>query len=366
MTTCTTDSKNKSQQRVFGLDIFRAVAIILVVIGHGGFLLNETRFSNFPYFKTIDGVDLFFVLSGYLIGGILIKELSKTESFGFKQLVHFWKRRWFRTLPNYYLVLMLNYLVISTGIIHEDINQFSWKFLFFLHNFTSPFYGFFWESWSLSVEEWFYIITPITLFLLIQKLNAKQAYFWSVVILLIAPILYRIYSLDPNIDGFWYDSIFRKVVLMRLDSIAYGLLAAWIHWFYPHIWKIVRWPAFVVGLALMHFIIHYQSPVTSLYKQLVYLSITPISAVLLIPLASTIFQAKGAIARAVTHISKISYSMYLINLALVAEVIRDNFPVQGEMDGLLKYGLFWFIVVGASTLIYNYFEKPMMNLRERF
>ena len=94
--------------RIFGLDIFSAFAIMLVVIGHGGFILKETILEGFPYFRMIDEVDIFFVLSGFLIGGLLLKELNKSEKFKPSDLVQFWKRRWYRTLPNYYFILLLN------------------------------------------------------------------------------------------------------------------------------------------------------------------------------------------------------------------------------------------------------------------
>ena len=57
------------KNRVFGLDLMRALAIIFVVMGHGGWMLNNAN-TNFPWIKFIDGVELFFVLSGFLIGGI--------------------------------------------------------------------------------------------------------------------------------------------------------------------------------------------------------------------------------------------------------------------------------------------------------
>ena len=105
-------------KRVFGLDLMRALAILFVVIGHGGHLLEKAN-TNFPWIKLIDGVELFFVLSGFLIGGIIIKEFQNNGTFGIKQIFHFWKRRWFRTLPNHYLILILNIIVVYFGIIKE-------------------------------------------------------------------------------------------------------------------------------------------------------------------------------------------------------------------------------------------------------
>ena len=68
---------NNNTIRNFGLDLFRTLAILLVVLSHGKFLLNGTVLENFPYVKMLDGVDLFFVLSGFLIGGILLKSSSE-------------------------------------------------------------------------------------------------------------------------------------------------------------------------------------------------------------------------------------------------------------------------------------------------
>ena len=149
------------ENRVFGLDLMRSLAIIFVVMGHG-FMLEKIN-TNFPWIKLINGVELFFVLSGFLIGGILLKLFEKNEHFNLKTIGGFWIRRWFRTLPNYYLILLLNIVIVYFGIIKEDFSQFNWKFFFFLQNFTKPFTGFFWESWSLSIEEWFYLLFPIIL-----------------------------------------------------------------------------------------------------------------------------------------------------------------------------------------------------------
>ena len=99
---------------------------------HGSML--EKADTNFPWIRFIDGVELFFVLSGFLIGGILIRLFEEPKVFGWKELLNFWLRRWFRTLPNYYLVLILNIIIVYFGVIKEDFSQFNWKFFFFLQN----------------------------------------------------------------------------------------------------------------------------------------------------------------------------------------------------------------------------------------
>lgn len=354
-----------NSQRIFGLDIFRALAIFLVVSSHGGFLLNNTFLDSFPFIRMIDGVDLFFVLSGFLIGGILLKEINQNKKFGLKELSTFWKRRWFRTLPNYFLILLLNFIIVKYAIIHEDITQFNWKFLVFSQNLVSPFYGFFWESWSISIEEWFYLSTPILLLGFLKIFNQKKAFLLAIISMMFFPILYRYTILDPNMDDFWFDVTFRKVILARLDSISYGLLAAWVFFYYPIFWTKYKFHFLTIGIGLIIFIVNYPTSSNSFYKQIIYFTITPISAMLLLPFAESIKSGRGMIALGITHISKISYSMYLINLALVAKIFADNFVPTSQIDGILKYGLYWTIVIIASTILYQFFEKPMMNLRDK-
>lgn len=93
------------QKRIFGLDAVRTFAILLVLMSHSRFLnhhfIELYRIGNLGYL----GVELFFVLSGFLIGQILITSFEKDSSL--KSLFDFWLKRWIRTLPNYYLFLII-------------------------------------------------------------------------------------------------------------------------------------------------------------------------------------------------------------------------------------------------------------------
>jgi len=57
--------------------------------------------------------------------------------------------------------------------------------------------------------------------------------------------------------------------------------------------------------------------------------------------------------------------MYLINMSIVSEVMKLNFPAKNKGEALLQYVLYWIIVIVISAVIYNYFEKPIMNLRDK-
>lgn len=139
--------------RIFSLDLFRAVAIMLVVLRHGGNVLEMGGIGSSVWLDVVDGVDLFFILSGFLIGTILLKGMHRAEGFTPRRLARFRKHRWFRTLPAYYLILAVDVVLLRTPFINGDFSAFNARFLVFLQNLNAPFTGFCWESWSLAVEE---------------------------------------------------------------------------------------------------------------------------------------------------------------------------------------------------------------------
>ena len=109
---------NFDTKRIYGLDILRAVAILMVVTGHGSSMLS-TAIEKITFNIIPDGVSIFFVLSGFLIGGILIKVLETKEA-SVKTLLDFWMRRWLRTLPLYYFILLL--LIILSYFFIDNFN----------------------------------------------------------------------------------------------------------------------------------------------------------------------------------------------------------------------------------------------------
>jgi peptidoglycan/LPS O-acetylase OafA/YrhL len=364
--TTSTGSENEGNTRIFGLDLLRALAIILVVLSHGQFLLEGTPLRGFPFIKLVDGVDLFFVLSGFLIGGIILHEINKDERYNYKSVFRFWLRRWFRTLPNYYLILIINIIIVYFGWVEEDISMFNWKFFFFVHNFIHPFYGFFWESWSLSVEEWFYFIFPLLLFFARSFIRPMQAYFIFTLAMIAIPLYLRHFAFDPRLDDFWMDVSRRKVVVFRLDSIAFGLLAAWLYYYFKLLLQKISSILFITGILLLVLFNYVDRSSGSYIGQVLQFSIVPFSVMLLLPKLASWNMKRSWLNRVITHISKISYSMYLINLGIVAALIRDNFATFYDFQGIFVYVVYWALVIGFSSLLYYYFEKPVMNLRDKF
>ncbi|MFD0767285.1 acyltransferase family protein [Mucilaginibacter lutimaris] len=170
------------------LDGLRALAIIIVVIRH-----LDIFFYN--VFNGGLGVDIFFVLSGFLITSLCLKEKSKTGSLSLKR---FYLRRILRIFPIAYLYLIL--VIILNFIFHLDIAWFQLagaalfitNFSYFRANSFTPYTGHF---WSLSVEEQFYLLFP---FLLKKRTNWYFAFILFIVFVL--PVICFLQSIIPNIN----------------------------------------------------------------------------------------------------------------------------------------------------------------------
>lgn len=357
------------KKRIFGIDLMRAMAIIFVVTVHASMLDNVD--TGYPWIPIMDGVQMFFVLSGFLIGGILVKSFNSEKGFGLKQMLIFWLRRWFRTLPSYYLILMLNIIVVYFGFIKEDFSQFNWKFLFFLQNFTEPFFGFFWESWSLAVEEWFYMLFPVILLglyfiLKFFKINKRYIFLTAVFVFLLTPLMLRIFIASKfEVDAFWLEVRINKVVVYVLDVIALGLLAAYIKHWHSAFWFKIRNVSFVAGFIVYYVITYMPCEPNHFYTKCFREILQAVGCFLLLPKCDNWKNAPLWLTKIVTHISLISYQMYLINLALVASLIVNIFPFKGETQAWILFGAYWIIVLVVSTMLYKYYESPITNLRDK-
>lgn len=374
----------KTDNRIFGLDLLRFFAIVLVVMGHSRWMIEATfpkPLKMLLHGSGILGVELFFVLSGYLIGGILLNQFQKNNfSLSFEAIKTFWIRRWFRTLPNYYFILLVYFIVFFLQ--RPDA---MWRYLFFLQNIWNHPPYFFEESWSLCIEEISYLISPLILALSASvfgkngKGNDSHFLYVSIGLIVFVTILRMIYSTYflPNylneLDFKWSYQ-FREVALIRLDAIYYGFIAAYIAYKNKLFWVKNKLLLFIIGLLGITVLMIFQKTITDLNYGLLsntfFLTFLSISIAFTLPYLSEYKTAKQAfIAKPITAISIISYSLYLINGGLIAENLK-RFSNAGEgwnfTQALGVYLLYWFICLTLSTLIFVFFEKPMTDLRNKF
>jgi peptidoglycan/LPS O-acetylase OafA/YrhL len=382
-----------TSNRIFGLDLLRAIAILQVVQGHAYQLHYQfweysswaAKIISLFIFNFVDGVDLFFVLSGFLIGGILIRTLEE-HGTSYKIILNFWIKRWFRTIPIYIIVLICNivlYISFSKNFISgiKELYHFGIiRYFFFIQNFIKSSSIFFTEGWSLAVEEWSYLILPIAFILCLRltKLSIKNAILWVCLWIIVSVHLFKIvawFDIHKENDlSAWAMLIhFRETTLIRLDAVVYGVLAAWFYHYQSPKWNLYSWLFLSIGLVGCYF-----------YREFSAWSFSNIQRInfwfpvifentygcffiaFLLPVLSKWKLQKGILGKIIVHISLISYSMYLLNLSFLIGIIKHFNPAQTITDSYINLTVYWIMLIGLSTISYYYVEKPLTDLREYF
>ena len=360
--------------RTYGLDILRAVAISDVVVGHGSNML-PTRLQEMAAYLSIDGVSVFFVLSGFLIGRILIT-LFEQQPASTATLIHFWMRRWLRTLPAYCAVLLM--LCALNEWFTPGFSLASTKRYFvFAQNLRSPHPSFFPEAWSLSVEEWFYLLVPTLLFLQIRfaRMTPRIAITTTALTIIGAVTAFRAYrhSLVDVHSLYEWDILFRKQVVTRLDSLMFGVIGAATCFYHNHIWVTYKRQAFLCGIGLLAILkgaaFLPTLPPGGTFSTVFSFSCFSLATLLVLPLLSEHRTGHGFLYRTVTQVSLVSYSMYLLNLSVVQFWILNrgsnrDFDTEGTLAITLTQIAYYTIVPLLSILMYKLVELPMMKLRD--
>ena len=207
------------------LDLLRTVAIGLVLLRHGsrydgnglsdGFVANLFR-------NGWVGVDLFFVLSGYLIAGGLIRRAGRSDGLF---PAGYFQSRILRIVPAYYAVLMLCVIGFFPG--GPDVSmQSALAHLLFLQDYTGSNINV--AFWSLGVEEKFYIIAPVIVLLLARQTRMANLLAFAAMLLLISP-LSRGLTFEAIGDGIGYDAFFaslRSPFHMSFEGFVVGIMVA--------------------------------------------------------------------------------------------------------------------------------------------
>ncbi len=350
--------------RIAGFDAFRSCATVFVVFTHLAPLL-QTRFPILNTFNLPDGVTLFFVLSGCLIGEMLLRDLDTHPNYKPEHILKFLKRRWWRTLPNYYLFLVVNCILVAFHLIPGTLNQYVFSFLFFCQNLIIPFDFLYWESWSLSVEEWFYGLFPILVFccLVFNRKKPHRAYLITCILFIVMPLVVRYLSQQPYQTYPLWDVWYRKRVITQLDAPGYGMLMAYFIYRFPNQLYSWRRLLFAIGLTgVLYFTFFPYNEHLFIYKT-IYTALLAFFCMLMMP-ACFFLKRLTVGGAAIEWMAKLSYANYLIHLPLIF-ILQPYWLHQSDLG-------FWLFLVGfvctiamLSYCVYRYFEKPFMDKRDQ-
>lgn len=354
--------------RQFGLDALRALAVLLVVIAHGSVLAVPLWIPDKgTIFLAFVGVEMFFVLSGFLVGGLLLDALAEPPALRSPRWVRdFWARRWLRTLPNYYLVLLLNFAFVFAAA--QPVPEVWPLYWVFSQNLVSPHPNFFGEAWSLAIEEWFYLLAPLVALLCAPWLRSRGSVIAGFAALLIGGLLLRV-SAVLLFDPAW-DAGVRKLTVLRLDSIAYGVLMVWLLRNAPRL-HAASGALSLLGLAALggSTALYFGTDLdSSLMARSLLFSSCSLGFALLLPTAS---RWSGAplpawLRGAVVQLALLSYSIYLLHMLVVRGFLVWLPSPQSWTAVVLACTAYALLAWLAAWLLYRCFERPILRLRDRW
>jgi peptidoglycan/LPS O-acetylase OafA/YrhL len=360
--------------RIPELDGIRAVAIWMVLILHifYGWVPSNYNFSPIPGFVTLVvghgwlGVDLFFILSGFLISGILLDSKERPHYFR-----NFYARRFLRIMPLYFAVVLVFFVCYSR---YKDYFVLSTLFaanLAHLFNIGVPHGP--GVLWSLAVEEHFYLLWP----LLVYLLDRSKLTILAISIVVLTPVARGL----AVAHGMPIDEAVYSYSWFRFDGLALGaLMALWVRSSYACPRNSFRLAGLLVGLAVVMTIVgapfgllstksvlgtalrftQAQLPFASFLLVALVLHGTPLTAGLRSPLA----RLSGSL----------SYSLYLIHLAIgdgYQAVVR-HFNLRpslmlGSLGEIFVRGAFIiFVSFSIAMLTKKYLEEPFLRLKRFF
>jgi len=361
------DPRFRNRERQPGLDLLRALAIILVVVYHAalfGFKLPG-RVDRFGWI----GVDLFFVLSGYLIGGQLLASLARDQRI---KLGRFFTRRALRIVPAYFVVLAI-YFLLPAWREYPEMSQPLWKFLLSVQNIALHGGTAFSHAWSLAVEDQFYVALP---FLLLFLYRRPRAAIIVPCLIVVGGVGLRAFLAAQNasVDGGVLFRGFQAWIYYptwtRLDPLVLGVVLAGIERFRPNWWQrlinCASW-LWLPGLGLIVYALYLGETENLTIGACVWqfpLIAVGMAAILVCAVSPRLLLCRVAIPGA-AFIASIAYSAYLIQKLVINGV--EQFCINHNVDltsapALLGVELCVYI---AATVLFLSIERPFLLLRRR-
>ncbi|NMH28005.1 acyltransferase family protein [Flavobacterium silvaticum] len=365
------------QQKIFGLDAMRVLAILLVLSAHCLWIFegHKSLFTKIVSFSGFMGVEIFFVLSGYLIGGSLYR-IFTDSGFDYQKVRRFLKRRSLRIMPSYLLILCVNLVVAF--LIGLSVDE-PWKYFLFLQNFAHPMLPFFPESWSMSIKEIPYFIIPFGLLVVaavFRGIDRGKLFFIFIFMLYLSAIGNKIWFHVEHSDTMsmhdWNISL-RSVFVFRYDAVLTGVLFFWLRSRFRNIWANYKWHFAILGILLfgsMAFITGVAKLSLANYPffwNVCLLPLLSLASAMSLPFFSEWTSASVILDKPVTFLGNISYSIYLIHYSLVLWLMKQFFPTANlSVPMLFGYMIIYLsITIGLSWLLYSYYEKPILKWRMR-
>ena len=348
-------------KRSFGIDLVRTVSIILVIARHYGF----TKGFNYGYY----GIEFLFVVSGFLIGQILFNDFYSSDKIEISSLKRFMIRRWFRILPLYYLAILLRFAF------DHSIGWNIFYYIFFLQN---HFYGitFYPETWTLVIDEWFYLIIPVILFLFMRFVSfEKNAVAYFIIGIIVVINLLRILWVSKSNTPF--EGLVGNVPF-RQDTLLIGVLLAYSKMKFKNLFSkmnsipfcIIAFLALIIYISIIYFIRIPDDTINNYFwtRTINFLltSVVIASTLPFIENSITPFKIKplNIFNLIIVWGSKLSYSLYLFH----SEVYRFSKFLFSSLSAsalFIKLLALTFTVV-ICYFLYQFFEKKFLILRDKY
>lgn len=361
-----------NKNRLYGLDTLRAIAIIIVLIYHYQVVVSRENVFGFMSQLGWTGVDLFFVLSGYLIGNQILSAFAKRQDFSLKL---FYIRRFLRTLPNYYFVLALYFIfpVALNGTATAPL----WSLLTFTQNLDMRAGETFTHSWSLCIEEQFYLIFPVIALLIAYAKRSIMLGWIAIVCAMLFAMFLRGFNwyahgeatipMQSFMEHIYYSSF------TRFDELLPGVAIALLKNFHPDTYtRILRRGnlLLIIGLAsvsAMFYVYHHYPYGTSLLVTSTGYSLLAISFAILVLAALSPSSVLHRIRiPGAASIALWSYAIYLIHKPLF-QVLKTPLTEYGiNINAWLGVAIIMAVSIFCGWALYFFVETPFMSIRGKY
>jgi peptidoglycan/LPS O-acetylase OafA/YrhL len=345
-------------QRFGQLDALRAFAVLGVVACHTFDPIRQSWTGYGAY-----GVQLFFVISGFLITGILIDARRDADAIGAPKggvFRSFYARRALRIFPIYYLTLAVGTMIGVQGM-REHLG---WNLLY-LSNWRIALDGY-WGSvthvWSLAVEEQFYLLWPLVVLLAPRRLLP-----WAIGAMIAAALATRAYLTFAT--DMWADGI-GIVTPAVLDALGLGALLALLWRTTGNVDRIVRWLGVLALVILatevvLSRVVDGSSAITDIWWPLLFVWIVHRTARGVTGPVGRMLQWRW-----LAYIGLVSYGIYLFHLFVVpvGEIAEDRLGVDLPIPelGLMRFVVVAVVSIAVAAASWTLFERPINDQKRRF